>query len=104
MPLFRDRWVAVVRAGHPLASAPPSARDFAAAGHVVVLRKGLHGEEIDEAARLPPEAPALSLHRRPRASGVPPSQRQKSGVTAKQSLARTVPTLLTLDPDYPVPG
>jgi DNA-binding transcriptional LysR family regulator len=98
MPLFRDRWVAVVRAGHPLASAPPSARDFAAAGCFVVLRKGLHGEEIDEAARLPPEAPELSFHR------IPPSQRQKSGVTAKQSVARTVPTLLTLDPDYPVPG
>jgi DNA-binding transcriptional LysR family regulator len=52
VPLFRDRWVGVVRGDHPLALAPVTADLFAAAAHVQVLRRGLHSNEIDEAARL----------------------------------------------------
>jgi DNA-binding transcriptional LysR family regulator len=52
VPLFRDRWIAVVRTGHALAKKPLSAARFADSGHILVLRRGLHSNEIDEAARL----------------------------------------------------
>lgn len=51
VPLFRDRWVAVVRGDHPLAFGPMTAQRYAQAGHIHVLRRGLHSSEIDEAAR-----------------------------------------------------
>jgi DNA-binding transcriptional LysR family regulator len=50
-PLFDDRWVGVVREGHVLAAGPVSERQYAAAGHVLVLRRGLHSDRIDEALR-----------------------------------------------------
>lgn len=50
-PLFEDRWVGVVRAGHPLAQGTVSGERYAGAGHVVVLRRGLHSSEIDDALR-----------------------------------------------------
>jgi DNA-binding transcriptional LysR family regulator len=49
LPLFEDRWIAVVRAGHPLAQGIVSSERYAHADHVVVLRRGLHGNEIDNA-------------------------------------------------------
>jgi DNA-binding transcriptional LysR family regulator len=49
LPLFEDRWVGVVRDGHPLAKGEVTAERYAAAGHVAVLRRGLHSGEIDEA-------------------------------------------------------
>ena len=49
LPLFEDRWVGVVRADHPLAQGSVSGERYASAGHVVVLRRGLHSGEIDDA-------------------------------------------------------
>lgn len=51
VPLFRDRWVAVVRGGHRLAMGRVTAESFAESRHIHVLRRGLHSSEIDEAAR-----------------------------------------------------
>lgn len=51
LPLFEDRWVGVVGADHPLAQGPVTAEAYAAADHVVVLRRGLHSVEVDEAMR-----------------------------------------------------
>jgi DNA-binding transcriptional LysR family regulator len=48
-PLFEDRWVGVVRADHPLAQGSVSGERYASTSHVVVLRRGLHSNEIDEA-------------------------------------------------------
>lgn len=47
--LFRDRFIGVVRAGHPLAEGEISAERFAACGHVAVSRRGLDKGPIDEA-------------------------------------------------------
>jgi DNA-binding transcriptional LysR family regulator len=49
LPLFEDSWVGVVRNGHPLLEARVTARRYAAALHVPVLRRGLHSTEIDDA-------------------------------------------------------
>lgn len=49
--LFRDRWVGVVRGDHPLAAEPVTAETFLQASHIHILRRGLHSNEIDEAAR-----------------------------------------------------
>lgn len=51
VPLFHDRWIGVVRGDHPLAMGPVTAESYAQAGHLHVLRRGLHSTEIDEAAR-----------------------------------------------------
>lgn len=51
-PLFEDRWVGVVREGHPLAEGTMSASRFVAASHVHVVRPGLHSTDIDDAVRL----------------------------------------------------
>ncbi|MEX3772864.1 LysR family transcriptional regulator [Pseudomonas sp. MYb118] len=47
--LFRDRFIGVVRAGHPLGEGEISAERFAACGHVAVSRRGLDKGPIDEA-------------------------------------------------------
>ncbi len=57
-PLFQDRWIAVVRDGHPFARGRMTAGRYGDAGHVIVVRRGLHSEEIDEAVR------AMGLERR----------------------------------------
>lgn len=49
VPLFRDRWIGVVRDGHALARGPVSAARYAAAGHLLVERRGLQANEIDKA-------------------------------------------------------
>lgn len=51
VPLFRDRWIGVARGDHALAMESVSAERYAQAGHIHVLRRGLHSTEIDEAAR-----------------------------------------------------
>ena len=51
VPLFRDRWIAVVRNGHALAQEAVPSASFNKCGHIHVLRRGLHSTEIDEAAR-----------------------------------------------------
>ena len=47
--LFHDRFVGVVRAGHPLASGKVTARRYAAGRHVAVLRPGQERGPVDEA-------------------------------------------------------
>jgi DNA-binding transcriptional LysR family regulator len=47
--LFRDGWVGVVREGHAFARRAPSAGSYAAAGHILVSRRGLDGGRVDEA-------------------------------------------------------
>lgn len=47
--LFRDRWIGVAQSDHPLALEPVTAKSFAEAGHIQVLRRGLRSTEIDEA-------------------------------------------------------
>jgi DNA-binding transcriptional LysR family regulator len=47
--LFRDRFLAVVRTGHPLLSKPMTAERYAAAKHVVVSRKDSYTGPVDEA-------------------------------------------------------
>ena len=49
-PLFRDHFIGIVRAGHPLAAGPVDAASYAAHGHVVVSRGG-RGGHVDEALR-----------------------------------------------------
>jgi DNA-binding transcriptional LysR family regulator len=51
VPLFRDRWIGVVRGDHQLAKGHVAAEGFANSGHIHVLRRGLHSNEVDEAAR-----------------------------------------------------
>lgn len=48
-PLFEDRWIGVVRAGHPLLDAPPTVERYAAARHIRVERRGLLSAGIDAA-------------------------------------------------------
>ncbi|MBC7737834.1 MAG: LysR family transcriptional regulator, partial [Candidatus Saccharibacteria bacterium] len=52
LPLFDDRWIGVVRQGHSLTQGPMTASRFASAGHVLVLRRGLHSRQIDEALQV----------------------------------------------------
>jgi DNA-binding transcriptional LysR family regulator len=47
--LFRDRFVAVVRAGHPLSRGAVTLARFAAGRHVAVTRRGSPGGPVDEA-------------------------------------------------------
>ncbi|CDZ31874.1 Transcriptional regulator, LysR family [Neorhizobium galegae bv. officinalis] len=47
--LFRDRFIGVVRSGHPLAEGEISARRYAASDHILVSRRGLEKGAIDEA-------------------------------------------------------
>lgn len=58
LPLFADRWIGVVRTGHPLLSRPLTPSVFAEAGHILVLRRGLQSGRIDDAMR------AVGLERR----------------------------------------
>ena len=46
--LFTDRYVGVVRTGHPLAARDVTAADYAAFGHVVAWREGLDLGQVDE--------------------------------------------------------
>jgi DNA-binding transcriptional LysR family regulator len=47
--LLRDRFVAVVRTGHPLLRGRMTVRRFAAADHISASRRGLHRGPIDDA-------------------------------------------------------
>jgi len=50
--LFQDRFVGVVRAGHPLLRHKITAKRFAAAEHVAIIRQGLAAGPIDEALEI----------------------------------------------------
>ena len=56
--LFQDRFVGVVRLGHPLASGDVTAKSYAACGHVVASRRGRMRGPVDDALA------ALGLQRR----------------------------------------
>ena len=47
--LFRDRFVGVVRAGHPLSRGRMTPERYAAAGHAMIERRGLRAAMVDEA-------------------------------------------------------
>jgi DNA-binding transcriptional LysR family regulator len=47
--LFRDRFIGVVRMGHPLSQGEITPSRYAAGRHVLVSRRGLHRGPIDEA-------------------------------------------------------
>jgi DNA-binding transcriptional LysR family regulator len=47
--LFRDRFIGVVRAGHPLSQGEITPSRYAAGRHLGVSRRGLGGEPVDEA-------------------------------------------------------
>jgi DNA-binding transcriptional LysR family regulator len=47
--LFRDRFVGVVREGHPLSQGEVTARRYALGRHILVSRRGLSNNRIDEA-------------------------------------------------------
>jgi len=49
--LFRDRFIGVVRAGHPLSRGKVTPARYAAGRHIVVSRRGLERGPIDEALR-----------------------------------------------------
>lgn len=49
--LFRDRFVGVVRAGHPLSEGAVTAARYAEGRHIAVSRQGLERGPIDEALR-----------------------------------------------------
>lgn len=52
VPLFEDRWVGVVREGHPLTKGKVTLDRYVTAEHVHVLRRGLHSTDIDAAVRM----------------------------------------------------
>lgn len=89
IPLFRDRWIGVVRTGHALGSGPITPERYAQAGHVQVLRRGLHSSEIDEAAR------AAGIERRVAAT--------VSGFSTALALARETELIATV-PDRHTEG
>lgn len=47
--LFRDRFIGVVRAGHPLSQGDITPARYAAGSHILVSRQGLDGGPMDEA-------------------------------------------------------
>lgn len=47
--LFRDRFIAVVRTGHPLSQGEITPERYAAGGHISVSRRGLDKGPVDEA-------------------------------------------------------
>jgi DNA-binding transcriptional LysR family regulator len=49
--LFRDRWIGVVRKGHPLSKGKVSAARYAAGRHVLVSRRGLEEGPADAALK-----------------------------------------------------
>ena len=49
--LFRDRFIGVVRAGHPLSQGEVTPARYAAGGHIYVSRRGLDKGQIDEALK-----------------------------------------------------
>lgn len=81
-PLFDDRWVCVVRNDHPLKGNKISAERYARAEHVVVLRRGLHSSDIDNAVR------AAGLERRTRIA--------VNGFSAALALARQTHLVATV--------
>ncbi len=49
--LFADHWIGAVSSDHPMPKGAVTPHHYAEQGHVVVLRPGLHSQEIDDAVR-----------------------------------------------------
>ncbi len=47
--LFKDRFIGIVRAGHPLATGTVTPKRFAAARHIMISRRGLERGPVDDA-------------------------------------------------------
>lgn len=109
-PLYTDRAVAVLRAGHPLGDGPLTPRRFAAAPQVNFSRRGRLTGPVDTAlaayglrrrviATVPTYAAALMMLRESDALGLGP---ERSGARTVRALGlRTLPIPLDL-PDMPV--
>lgn len=60
--LFRDRFIGVVRAGHPLREGEVTPARYSGGRHILVSRCGLDGGPIDEALeRLGPEREVATI-------------------------------------------
>ncbi|MGO3570557.1 MAG: LysR family transcriptional regulator [Serratia grimesii] len=88
--LFRDRFVAVVRKGHPFEQEPEvTAQQYAACGHVVASRRGLLTGPVDEALA------ALGLERK--IAAVVPGFPAALAVAQASDLVALVPASLLLN-------
>lgn len=88
--LFRDRFVGVVRAGHPLAAtAGVTTERYVAFGHVVASRKDYAGGPVDKALA------SMALERR--VAAVVPSFTAVLAVVRASDLVGLVPASLLLD-------
>lgn len=103
--LFQDRFVAVVRPGHPLCDGPLTAARYAAARHVLVSRRGQEHGPIDEALA------ALKLERA--IATLVPGFATALALVRGSDLVATVPALhctslhadlVTLPLPFPLPG
>ncbi|WP_312608981.1 LysR family transcriptional regulator [Agrobacterium pusense] len=92
--LFRDRFVGVVRAGHPLMSAPLTPERYAAAQHIVVARKGSFAGPVDEALD------ALGFHRE--IVAVVPGFPDALRIARQSDLVALVPQSCLGDPTFAV--
>lgn len=50
VPLFNDRWIGAVRTGHVLAAGADFTAAYGDLGHILILRRGLRSDGIDEGA------------------------------------------------------
>jgi DNA-binding transcriptional LysR family regulator len=62
--LFRDRFVGVVRTGHPLSDGPITPASYAAGGHICVSRRGILRGPAEEEAPIDEALQVLGLERR----------------------------------------
>lgn len=83
VPLFRDRWIGVVGAGHAPAKRTDFTSEYGRLGHILVLRRGLRGDEIDDAA--------LSVGMRRRVATVVSGFSTALALARKTDLVATVP-------------
>lgn len=91
--LFRDRFVGVVRAGHPLASGAMTPARYAAASHVVASRRGRATGPVDTALA------ALGLERN--VAAVVPGFPAAVAIARASDLVALVPASFLPAADYP---
>ncbi len=100
--LFRDRFVGIVRKGHPLARGTLTPERYAQAEHVLISRRGLEMAPVDEAlaalglhrqaqVTVGGFAPAITLARETDLVATVPEQHTRSLWRGMQSLALPMP-------------
>ncbi|WP_082659080.1 LysR family transcriptional regulator [Aureimonas sp. AU40] len=94
--LFRDRFVGVVRAGHPLLEGTMDPQRFAACRHVVTSRKAAPVGPIDDEL--------AKLHLRRKIAAVVSSHRDALAIAAGSDLVASVPSLCLSDIGSPHAG